>query len=118
MSARPSSRQIPILHRRFLTAPEAPVLLTSGRSSSVGNAKLDQLYQKMAPLLDVSEKMDQVWNVLIGAKSSVDSLVPTSEALLWQTQRQERALMYLLYAGMGALEKKVDILQRNCVTIH
>jgi hypothetical protein len=76
----------------LLTAPESPVLLTSGRSSSVGNAKLDQLYQKMAPLLDVSEKMDQVWNVLIGAKSSVDSLVPTSEALLWQTQRQERAL--------------------------
>ena len=102
----------------LLTAPESPVLLTSGRSSSVGNAKLDQLYQKMAPLLDVSEKMDQVWNVLIGAKSSVDSLVPTSEALLWQTQRQERALMYLLYAGMGALEKKVDILQRNCVTTH
>lgn len=76
------------------SAAESPVLLSSGRSSSsaVSNAKLDQLYQKMAPLLDVSEKMDQVWNVLIGAKSSVDSLVPTSEALLWQTQRQERAL--------------------------
>lgn len=77
-------------------ASETPVLMASGRSSGgssgVSNAKLDQLYQKMAPLLDVSEKMDQVWNVLIGAKSSVDSLVPTSETLLWQTQRQERAL--------------------------
>jgi hypothetical protein len=76
-----------------LLLTESPVLLTSGRSSSGSSVgKLDQLYQKMAPLLDVSEKMDQVWNVLIGAKSSVDSLVPTSEALLWQTQRQERAL--------------------------
>lgn len=56
------------------------------------NAKLDVIVQKMTPLLDVSEKVDQVWNVLMGAKSSVDALVPTSEALLWQTQRQERAL--------------------------
>ncbi|KAI9563325.1 hypothetical protein GHT06_010783 [Daphnia sinensis] len=82
----------------LLTAAENPVLLASGRppstgvGSTVSTAKLDQLYQKMAPLLDVSDKMDQVWNVLIEAKNSVDSLVPTSEALLWQTQRQERAL--------------------------
>ena len=79
-----------------MATSEAPLLIATGRSSTinsgVSNAKLDQLYQKMAPLLDVSEKMDQVWNVLIGAKSSVDSLVPTSEALLWQTQRQEQAL--------------------------
>ena len=62
---------------------------TSGRISS---SKLDALFQKMTPLLDVSEKMDEVWNVLVGTKSSVDTLVPTSEALLWQTQRQERAI--------------------------
>ncbi|XP_032789266.1 uncharacterized protein YMR317W [Daphnia magna] len=80
----------------LLTAAENPVLLASGRPptsvGAVSSAKLDQLYQKMAPLLDVSDKMDQVWNVLIEAKNTVDSLVPTSEALLWQTQRQERAL--------------------------
>ena len=33
-----------------------------------------------------------MWNVLVGTKSSVDELVPTQEALLWQTQRQERAI--------------------------
>lgn len=54
--------------------------------------KLEQAYEKMAPLLDVSDRVDRVWNVLLGAKSSIDSLAPTSEALLWQTQRHERAL--------------------------
>jgi hypothetical protein len=94
ISSSPADPSSSLLLTASSSAAESPVLLSSGRSSSsaVSNAKLDQLYQKMAPLLDVSEKMDQVWNVLIGAKSSVDSLVPTSEALLWQTQRQERAL--------------------------
>lgn len=68
------------------------VRTASSSSSSANNAKLDAMIQKMNPLLDVSEKVDQVWNVLMGAKTSVDALVPTSEALLWQTQRQERAL--------------------------
>jgi hypothetical protein len=94
ISSSPADPSSSLLLTASSSAAESPVLLSSGRSSSsaVSNAKLDQLYQKMAPLLDVSEKMDQVWNVLIGAKSAVDSLVPTSEALLWQTQRQERAL--------------------------
>lgn len=34
----------------------------------------------------------KVWDVLMGTKSSVDELVPTQEALLWQTQRQQRAI--------------------------
>ena len=67
-------------------------LNSAAAAGRISNSKLDALYQKMTPLLDVTEKMDQVWNVLVGAKNSVDSLVPTSEALLWQTQRQERAL--------------------------
>jgi hypothetical protein len=71
---------------------ETPLERSSSSSGRISNSKLDALYQKMTPLLDVTEKMDQVWNVLVGAKNSVDSLVPTSEALLWQTQRQERAL--------------------------
>jgi len=69
-----------------------PTVRTTSSSNSANNAKLDAMIQKMNPLLDVSEKVDQVWNVLMGAKTSVDALVPTSEALLWQTQRQERAL--------------------------
>ncbi|KAH8306792.1 hypothetical protein KR018_005653, partial [Drosophila ironensis] len=40
----------------------------------------------------LSEKMDEVWHVVIGAKSTVDHLLPKSEVLLSQTQRQERAI--------------------------
>jgi len=67
------------------TTTSAPVRTAPG-------SKLDALYAKMAPLLEVSQKMDQVWDVLVGTKSSVDELVPTQEALLWQTQRQQRAI--------------------------
>ncbi|CAH2035446.1 unnamed protein product, partial [Iphiclides podalirius] len=36
--------------------------------------------------------MDEVWDVVVGTKSSVDDLVPKSDELLTQTQRQERAI--------------------------
>lgn len=55
-------------------------------------SKIDKLAQKMNPILSVSEKMDEVWNVVVGTKSSVDDLVPKSDELLTQTQRQERAI--------------------------
>lgn len=44
------------------------------------------------PILTVSEKMDEVWSVVVGTKSSVDDLLPKSDKLLTQTQRQERAI--------------------------
>ncbi|KAL6428475.1 hypothetical protein ACFW04_008619 [Cataglyphis niger] len=55
-------------------------------------SKIDRLVEQMYPMLTVSEKMDQVWNVVIGTKSSVDDLLPKSDKLLTQTQRQERAI--------------------------
>ncbi|XP_015117560.1 angiopoietin-related protein 2 [Diachasma alloeum] len=55
-------------------------------------SKIDRLVEKIHPMLTVSEKMDQVWNVVVGTKSSVDHLLPKSDALLTQTQRQERAI--------------------------
>ncbi|XP_012282040.1 uncharacterized protein LOC105700607 [Orussus abietinus] len=55
-------------------------------------SKIDRLAESMHPMLTVSEKMDQVWNVVVGTKSSVDDLVPKSDELLTQTQRQERAI--------------------------
>lgn len=36
--------------------------------------------------------MDEVWDVVVGTKSSVDDLLPKSDELLTQTQRQERAI--------------------------
>jgi len=55
-------------------------------------SKIDKLVQKMNPILSVSEKMDEVWDVVVGTKSSVDDLLPKSDELLTQTQRQERAI--------------------------
>lgn len=54
--------------------------------------KIDSLVEKIKPIITVSEKMDEVWNVVVGTKSSVDDLVPKSDELLTQTQRQERAI--------------------------
>lgn len=55
-------------------------------------SKIDRLAIKMHPILSVSEKMDEVWDVVVGTKSSVDDLLPKSDELLTQTQRQERAI--------------------------
>jgi chaperonin cofactor prefoldin len=80
--------------------PEAPPTLpptyrnkTSVNSATaVKNSKLDTLVKHMHPILSVSEKMDEVWDVVVGTKTSVDDLVPKSDELLTQTQRQERAI--------------------------
>ena len=55
-------------------------------------SKLEALVKQMKPIISVSEKMDEVWDVVVGTKSSVDDLVPKSDELLTQTQRQERAI--------------------------
>lgn len=55
-------------------------------------SKIDALVRQMKPIMSVSEKMDEVWDVVVGTKSSVDDLVPKSDELLTQTQRQERAI--------------------------
>lgn len=56
------------------------------------SSKLDSLVHQVKPILSVSEKMDEVWNVVVGTKSSIDDLLPKSDKLLTQTQRQERAI--------------------------
>nr|XP_053648660.1 angiopoietin-2-like isoform X1 [Cherax quadricarinatus] len=54
--------------------------------------KIDSLVDRMSPMETVWEKMEEVWDVVVGTKSSVDVLVPKSEALLNTSQRQERAI--------------------------
>lgn len=56
------------------------------------SSKIDSLVAQMKPIMSVSEKMDEVWDVVVGTKSSVDDLVPKSDELLTHTQRQERAI--------------------------
>ncbi|XP_068618525.1 angiopoietin-related protein 2 isoform X1 [Battus philenor] len=65
---------------------------TSTQSPITKGSKIDTLVNKIIPMMSVSEKMDEVWDVVVGTKSSVDDLVPKSDELLTQTQRQERAI--------------------------
>lgn len=58
----------------------------------IKSSKIDALVKQMKPIMSVSEKMDEVWDVVVGTKTSVDDLVPKSDELLTQTQRQERAI--------------------------
>lgn len=68
------------------------VSTTTPKPPSVRSSKIDVLAQQIKPIMSVSDKMDEVWNVVVGTKSSVDHLVPKSDELLSQTQRQERAI--------------------------
>ena len=61
-------------------------------TSGAGRSKLDLLVNKIEPLMEVSSKMDEVWNVVVGTKSSIDDLVPKSDELIHTTSRQERAI--------------------------
>ncbi|XP_047523965.1 angiopoietin-related protein 2 [Pieris napi] len=72
-----------IFKNRNATSTPSPVSKTN---------KIDTLVNKIIPMMSVSEKMDEVWDVVVGTKSSVDDLVPKSDELLTQTQRQERAI--------------------------
>ncbi|XP_025836160.1 uncharacterized protein LOC112906379 isoform X1 [Agrilus planipennis] len=65
---------------------------TTPPPSIVRNSKIDALVKQMRPIMTVSEKMDEVWDVVTGTKSSVDNLLPKTGELLIHTQRQERAI--------------------------
>ncbi|KAK4877596.1 hypothetical protein RN001_010102 [Aquatica leii] len=65
---------------------------TTPQPNTLRGSKLDALVKQMKPMINVSEKMDEVWDVVVGTKSSVDDLVPKSDELLTHTQRQERAI--------------------------
>ncbi|KAJ9595566.1 hypothetical protein L9F63_013234, partial [Diploptera punctata] len=73
---------IPQIYRNKTTIPSI---------TTIKNSKLDTLVKQMHPILSVSEKMDEVWDVVVGTKSSVDDLVPKSDELLTQTQRQRES---------------------------
>ncbi|KAJ2954541.1 hypothetical protein O0L34_g2825 [Tuta absoluta] len=75
-----------LFKNRTATSTQAPI------SRGARGSKIDTLVNKIIPMMSVSEKMDEVWDVVVGTKSSVDDLVPKSDELLTQTQRQERAI--------------------------
>ncbi|KAF2355399.1 Fibrinogen alpha/beta/gamma chain C-terminal globular domain [Trinorchestia longiramus] len=106
--------------------------VSSNASSLIGDSisgavveprsKLDVLVQKVSPLQEVRKKMDEVWSVLVGTKSSVDVLVPKSEALLTNSQRQERAILHIgtdlsektdrIIHNLGQVERRLESMPR------
>lgn len=89
---------------------------TTATSPPERSNKIDQLVRQMHPILSVSEKMDEVWNVVVGTKSSVDDLVPKSDELLTQTQRQERAISDIhddLRMNTNKIIANLDVVERR-----
>ncbi len=82
----------------------------------VKSSKIDRIVRQMHPILSVSEKMDEVWDVVVGTKTSVDDLVPKSNELLTQTQRQERAINDIhtdLRQNTDKIIANLDIVERR-----
>ncbi|CAB0006003.1 unnamed protein product [Nesidiocoris tenuis] len=100
---------------------------TTPATTVIKNSKLDKLVRQMHPMLSVSNKMDEVWNVVVGTKSSVDDLVPKSDELLTQTQRQERAISDIhadlrtntnkIIANLDMVEKRLKKQEEDVVTL-
>jgi hypothetical protein len=71
--------------------------------------------------------MDEVWDVVVGTKSSVDDLLPKSDELLTQTQRQERAINDIhadlkqktnkIIANLDVVEKRLKKQEDDVVTL-
>ncbi|EDW74482.2 uncharacterized protein Dwil_GK21941 [Drosophila willistoni] len=82
----------------------------------IKSSKIDALVKQMRPMVSVSEKMDEVWDVVVGTKSTVDNLLPKSDALLSQTQRQERAIGEIhqdLKAKTNLIINNLDMVERR-----
>lgn len=83
------------VHHAIIDDPKShnkSTITTTQKPDVTRPSKIDSLVEQIQPIITVSEKMDEVWNVVVGTKSSVDDLVPKSDELLTQTQRQERAI--------------------------
>ena len=72
-------------------------------------------------MLQVKDKMDEVHGMLAGTKTSVDHLVPRSEELLSQTQRQERAISNIhndLKEKTNAIIKELSQVERELLVTN
>lgn len=103
-----------------------PMNATTTPAPLIKSSKIDALVKQIKPIMSVSEKMDEVWDVVVGTKTSVDDLVPKSNELLTQTQRQERAIgeihqdlkakANLIISNLNVVEKRLKK-QENDVAV-
>ncbi|CAD6234298.1 GSCOCT00007733001.2-RA-CDS, partial [Cotesia congregata] len=74
---------------------------TASQQSYVAKrSKIDRLVEKIYPVINFSDKMNEIWGVvvsyliykLVGTKTAVDNLLPKSDEILVQNQRQDRVI--------------------------
>ncbi|XP_074107138.1 uncharacterized protein LOC141532608 [Cotesia typhae] len=66
---------------------------TANQQSYVAKrSKIDRLVEKIYPVINFSDKMNEIWGVVVGTKTAVDNLLPKSDEILVQNQRQERVI--------------------------
>uniref|UniRef100_A0A1B0CHW3 Uncharacterized protein n=1 Tax=Lutzomyia longipalpis TaxID=7200 RepID=A0A1B0CHW3_LUTLO len=114
-------RQLNDIHEAVVDQQELPMphfnaTTTTAPPPMVKASKIDVLVRQMRPIMTVSEKMDEVWDVVVGTKSSVDDLVPKSDALLTNTQRQERAIGEIhqdLRAKTNLIIENLDMVEKR-----
>ncbi|CAL4083246.1 unnamed protein product, partial [Meganyctiphanes norvegica] len=85
--------------------------------------KIDLLMSRMDPFVTVWQKMEEVWDVVVGTKTSVDHLVPKSDALLSTSERQERAISVIQFdlnekankiiKNLGQMEERLKTIPPN-----
>lgn len=114
-------RQLNDVHEAIVDQQQEPLtFLFNGTTTTarplVKSSKIDILFKQMRPIMTVSEKMDEVWDVVVGTKSSVDDLVPKSDELLTNTQRQERAIGEIhsdLRSKTNQIIENLDMVERR-----
>ncbi|XP_055698557.1 angiopoietin-4 [Phlebotomus papatasi] len=114
-------KQINDIHEAVVDQQELPMPIFNTTTTTpppplIKSSKIDVLVRQMRPIMTVSEKMDEVWDVVVGTKSSVDDLVPKSDALLTNTQRQERAIGEIhqdLRAKTNLIIENLDMVEKR-----
>ena len=82
---------------------------------------VNEVVTKDFGLFQVKDKMDEVHGMLAGTKTSIDHLVPKSEELLSQTQRQERAISNIhsdLREKTNAIMKELGQVERELIVTN
>lgn len=106
-----------------LTTTEQPMRYSNNHRSDITfgkETKLDKLFRKIHPIIRATEKMDEMWNVVLGTQRLVDDSLQKSDQLLTNSYRQVQSLsdvkMYLQHQTgkiMQNLEQVEDWLKEQ-----
>ncbi|XP_040572696.1 angiopoietin-1 [Lepeophtheirus salmonis] len=90
---------------RLINDVHKDLLLEQDNSRKI--SKIEEFLSTLKdPLSSVSVKVDEVKEMILGTKNSIENLIPKSEALLSQTSRQERAI-YGIHSDLNVKTNKI-----------